>query len=229
MELHAQRFVMHIQLWEKLALVCSRLVRRVKAIKTAAASPPDPCGQHNVEGRLEILWSPRVPTVFVAVPGASLPGSLGPDGLVEDFNSINVTSCYHRGLPVSLLSKPLQNLAGFALICCRALSCSAPLGIHRSDALVSEMLHNTHRHLSSLTFTHLSLTSMKKYFPTVAEHFYAPLQLCWFDSVFFCHIVVVFVPCVTDLSCFSQSNRSGQPKWAFCFSNIVGPLTPLSS
>lgn len=203
---------MHIQLWDKLALVRLRLVRRVKAINTAAASPPDPCGQHNVEARLEILCGSRAPSVFVAVPGTSLPGSPGPDGSVEDSNSLNLTSCYHRGLPVSLLSKHLQHLAGFALICCRALSCSAPLGIHSSDVLVSEMLHNTHPHLSSLTLAHLSLTSMKKYFPTVAEHFYAPLQLCLFDI--FCHIVVIFVPCVGDLCCFSQSNRSGQPKWA---------------
>lgn len=154
------------------------------------------------------------PTVFVAVSGASLPGSPGPDGSVEDINSLNSTSCYHRGLPVSLLSKHLQHLTGFALICCRALQCSAPLGIHRSDVLVSEMSHNTHRHLSSLTLTHLSLTSIKKYFPTVAGHFYSPLQLCGFDCHFFCHIVVIFVCCVNDLSCFRQNNRSGQPKWA---------------
>lgn len=59
---------------------------------------------------------------FLAVPGASLPGSPGPDGSVEDVNSLNFTSCYHRGLPVSLLSKLLQHLTGFALICCNYCS-----------------------------------------------------------------------------------------------------------
>lgn len=39
--------------------------------------------------------------------------------------------------------------------------------------------------LSRLTLTHLSLTSTKNYFPSVAEHLYTPLHLCGFDSFFF--------------------------------------------